>query len=306
MDEHNLRKARRASRATPDTHYYFPAANSEYVIARLQAAQADQAGLALVDGEPGLGKTLTALRFLESMPESVNRVFLPLGRYTNPREFYQAILFDLGDEYQGLGEQESRLAVADRFLRSLSDGKSTILVVDEAHHLSTNLLEELRLLDNLESHSSKAVFTVLLGLPSLRRHLARPELAAFSQRIAVRSQLEPLSESEATQYVRHHLRLAGVDAQATITAEAFALLCTSCQGVPRLLNQAATLAFTFTEQAGETLVDVEAVLEALNSLGLYIESQSPEPDPDLPTDSRRTQPGAGSAAKRKPGKRRSA
>ncbi|MCZ2341744.1 MAG: AAA family ATPase [Bacteroidales bacterium] len=304
MDAFNLCNARRVFRPTPDTHCYFPAVGAEQTITHLLAAQADQAGLAIVDGEPGLGKTLSALRFLERLPATANRVFLPLGRYATPHEFYQAILFDLGEDYHGLSEQESRLLVADHFLRQLSAGNSTILIMDEAHHLSTELLEEIRLLDNLESHSSKAVFTVLLSLPSLRRRLAQPGLAAFSQRIAVRCRLEPLSEEETAHYLHHHLELVGADRYAVMSEEARTILGTSCRGVPRLINQAMTLALTLTEQAGESIVDVEAVLEALLCLGLSTDPVTPDPEPDLSAGPRR--PATGAGGKRKTTKRRSA
>lgn len=304
MDALNLRNARRAFRSTPDAHYYFPAANTESVISRLLAAQADQAGLAIVDGEPGLGKTLSALRFLELLPSNTNPILLPMGRYASPHEFYQAILFDLGENYQGLSPQESRLVVADRLLSRLSAGNSTILIVDEAHHLSPELLEEIRLLGNLESQSRKAVFTVLLSLPSLRRRLARPELSAFSQRIAVRCHLEPLCAEELAQYVRHHLSMAGTDVETTMSEEAFAIICENCRGIPRLLNQIVALSLTLTEQAAEPIVDVEAVLEALNCLGINTEPVTPEPDPVQPPSSRRTP--TSSSGKRKTNKRRSA
>lgn len=300
MDVQTFPPSRRPFLPTPDTSLYFPSANSEAAIAHLKAGYDDQAGLALIDGEPGVGKTLTVLRFLETLPDETPRVMLPMGRFASARELYQAILFDLGAAYHGLGEQELRLAVAEQWLAALADGRSSVLVIDEAHHLSGDLLEEIRLLGNLESRTAKAAFVVLVAQPSLRSRLSHPEFAGVSQRIAVRGRIEPLPPHEAAAYLAHRLRASGKNPDQILTDEASELLATGCRGVPRLLNQAANLAFTLASQAGESTVDVEAALESLATLGIAVE----EPETELPTP--KPLPTRSPAAKRKPGKRRSA
>ena len=121
----------------------------------------------------------------------------------------QAILFDLSLPYEGRGEQEMRLALTDHLLRGYEQGHGTILILDEAQHLTPDLLEELRLLGNLEARSGKALQVVLVGQPALLTTLRRPELAALWQRLTIRAEVEPLALQEAADYLLHHVRIAG-------------------------------------------------------------------------------------------------
>lgn len=299
--------SRRPFRPTPDTDLYYPAPSHEAAVRTLTEALVDHSGVALVDGDPGTGKTLAVLRFLSTLAEAVPTVLIPTPRFARPADFFQAILFDLGVKYQGLSEQELRLAVADQLLGGLAAGAPpTVVVVDEAQHLSPEILEEVRLLGNLESRSAKAAFVVLCGLPALRATLARPDLAGLSQRISARCRVEPLSAEDAAAFVRHQLEAAGGDPAELTTDEAVELLTTQCHGLPRLLNQAASLAFALSGAAGEPTVDAEPVLEALVRLGLAeavteVPDVIPVPEPEVETADRQPR-----VAKAKGRKRRAA
>src|SRR5205085_823465 len=122
-------------------------------------------------------------------------------------------------------------------LKSYGQGKPTVLLADEAHHLSADLLEELRLLGNLEARGGKALQVVLAGLPSLADQLKSPGLAALRQRLVTKVQLEPLPLHEAADYLLHHLRAAGARPDDVLAPDALGLLARSTLGVPRLLNQ---------------------------------------------------------------------
>jgi type II secretory pathway predicted ATPase ExeA len=156
-------------------------------------------------------------------------------------------------------------------------------VIDEAHHLSPDLLEELRLLGNLEGHGGKAVQVVLVGLTDLLNTLQYPELAAFRQRISIRSHLEPLSLEESADYLLAHLRAAGGRAERIFGMEALELLARQTGGIPRLLNQAGHLCLRLAAENGVSEVDVEVALEALAALGLA--------EPEMPD--RESSPGEG-------------
>jgi type II secretory pathway predicted ATPase ExeA len=185
-------------------------------------------------------------------------------------DLFQAILYDLGMAYEGRGEQELRLALTDRLLADFGDGRRTILVVDEAHHLPADLLEELRLLGNLETPRGRAVQTILIAQPSILETLRRPDLRALAQRLTVKAELGPLCAEEAADYVLHHLRMAGARPEALIDDEALSLLARGSGGVPRVLNQAAHLALVLTFEAGAGRVEAEGVLEAFGRLGLEV------------------------------------
>jgi type II secretory pathway predicted ATPase ExeA len=182
----------------------------------------------------------------------------------------QSLLFDLGLPHEGRSEQQVRLALTDHLLQNFRNSGPTVFLIDEAQHLSADLLEELRLLGNLEAPSGKAVQVVLVGQTSLLETLRRPELASLRQRAAVRVELEPMEVQEAADYLLHHLRVAGGKPEAIITDEAVELLANATRGVPRLLNQAANQALRLTEEGEAEQVDVESVLEALEMLGLPV------------------------------------
>jgi type II secretory pathway predicted ATPase ExeA len=224
--------------------------------------------LLVLTGSPGSGKTLLGHSLVERLGPEVQPLFLTNGHVRDRIGLFQAILFDLGLPYEGKAEQELRLVVTNHLLQAFTAGRPTVLIVDEAHHLSPDLLEELRLFGNLEGRSGKALQVVFLGQPTFLDVLKRPELAAFRQRLAVRAELQPLGVQEAADYLLHHVRSAGGKPARVFSDEALELLARATGGVPRLLNQAAHQAMTLAAEAGAGEVDVEAALEALNQLGL--------------------------------------
>jgi type II secretory pathway predicted ATPase ExeA len=264
----------RPFRTTPDTAHYYPATVHERAVGRILRALQDQEGMILLTAEPGLGKTLLGHVVLERLGEAVASAFLTNGHVGNRLGLLQAILYELGLPHEGRGEQDARLALTELLLKTYTAGRRTILIVDEAHHLSAELLEELRMLGNLEAGNGKALQVLLVAQPSIADVLGLPQLAALRQRLAVRAWLEPLGIEEAADFMLHQLRLAGGRPEKLIAEEAVALLAQATQGVPRLLNQAAHQAFLLSHEAGAAQVDVEAAMEALAALGLDAEETS--------------------------------
>jgi type II secretory pathway predicted ATPase ExeA len=261
--------------ATPDSAFYYPATSHEHALARLLQGLADGEGVLVLTGQPGTGKTLLCHCLLERLVPSVSTAFLTNSHLTDRPSLLQAILYELSLPYQDRTEQEMRLALTDHFLSTFAAGRRSLLLVDEAHHLAPDLLEELRLLGNLEARSGKALQVVLLGQPGLLDTLQDTDLASLRQRITVRVRLEPLPLQEAADYLLHHLRVAGGRPERIMADEALEMLARGTRGIPRLLNQAAHQAFHLTSEAGAGQVDVEAVLEALSLLGL----EEPATDP---------------------------
>jgi type II secretory pathway predicted ATPase ExeA len=254
--------------ATPDPARYYPATSHERAIARLLGGLEDGEGVMVLTGAPGTGKTLVCHCLLERLGAHVKVSFLPNSHVGSRAGLLQGILFDLGLPYEGRGEQEMRLTLTDHLLRTYQERRSTLLILDEAQHLTPDLLEELRLLGNLEASSGKALQVILVAQPALLDTLRRPELTALWQRVAVRTELEPLAMQEAADYLLHHVRVAGGRPERLFADEALELLARQTRGVPRLLNQAAHQALNLTAEAGAAQVDAEAALEALAMLGL--------------------------------------
>ena len=255
-------------RPAVDPAAYFGAPSHEAALSALAAAFARREPAVLIDGPAGVGKSLVARKWLDDLLPDVPRALLPNAYAERPADLLQAILFDLGKPYQGLSEQELRLAVTGHLLDAAAGGFPTVLVIDEAQHLSLAALEELRLLGNLEVRQGAAAFAVLVAQPMLRDALRRPAYALFADRVAVRCALDPLSPEESADYLRHQISAAGGDPAKVFDDDAVALIAAACGGFPRVLNRAAGLAFELGAGAGAEVVELEAALEALGRLGI--------------------------------------
>ena len=285
-------------RPAVDAAAYFPAASHEAALAALAAAFARREPIVLIDGPSGAGKSLVVRKWLDDLLPDVPRVFLPNTHAQRPADLLQAILFDLGKPYQGLSEQELRLAVTAQLLDAAAGGFPTVAVIDEAQNLGAGALEELRLLGNLETRQGAVAFAALAAQPVLRELLHQPACALLSDRIGVRCSIEPLTVEESAAFLRHQVRAAGGEPAKVLDESAIGLLTLACAGIPRVLNRAAGLAFELCAQAEAAVVDVEAVLESLSRLGIT------PPDEDgahdavlLPHPGRSAEPGS-------PGKRK--
>jgi general secretion pathway protein A len=256
--------------ATPDCACYYPATSHERALAHLLQAIQDNEGFGLLVAGPGMGKTLVCHCLLERLGANVLSAFLTNSHFSDRAALLQAILYDLCLPYEGT-EQALRLRLMDFLLNNYSDGKRTVLLVDEAQHLTADILEELRLLGNLESGQGKAFQVILAAQPGILETLDKPDLAAVAQRLAVRERLEPLGLDEAVDYIVHHLRAAGGRPQSIITEDALPLLARGARGIPRLINRALHQALKMADDADLSSVDTEVALEALGLVGLEVE-----------------------------------
>lgn len=288
MNGSHFGMVRRPFRPAVDTASYFPAAAHEAAIAALAAAFARHESIVLLDGPTGVGKSLVARKWLESLPAEVPRAVVPNAHAAKPADLLQAILFDLGQPYEKLSEQELRLAVTGQLLDAAGEFP-TVLLIDEAQHLGPAALEELRLLGNVETRGGSAAFALLVAQPSLRDALARPAYETLAQRIGVRCAIEPFTPEESADYLRHQVRAAGGNPARVYDDSAVSLLAGACGGVARLLNQAAGLAVELAAGGEAELVDSEAAIEALSRLGLEAAEESAGPvvltHPKRPTES---------------------
>jgi type II secretory pathway predicted ATPase ExeA len=268
MYETHFGLRRRPFPATPDTDCYYPATGHEHALAQLAQGLQDQEGVLLLTGPPGTGKTLLGQRLIEQTGHDGAHAFLTNSHVGGPPGLLQAILYDLGQPYQGHSEQELRLALTDVLLKGFADHRPTLLIVDEAQHLTLDLLEELRLLGNLEGPPGRALQVVLLAQEPFREMLHQSVLASLKQRLGAHASLRPFDVHEAADYLVHHLRIAGGQPDAIMTDEALEVIARGAQGLPRLLNRAAHTALRLAHQAGAQAVDAEVALEALEVHGL--------------------------------------
>lgn len=249
----------------PDLAGYFAAPAHEEAISHVVAAlEADEPYVAIV-ADPGLGKTLAGHLVVNRLNDPVT-AFLTNCHCEKRSELLQAILYDFGLPYAGRGEQELRLSLTDFAYQQLSEGRRTLVVIDEAHLLKADLLEEVRLLGNLESPRGRAIQVLLLGLPSLIVTLNAPTLTSLSQRLATRVHLEAFGLKESAEYIAFQINRAGGRTSDLFTDEAIEELAKGCRGIPRLLNQASASALALTRVAELEIVDIEVAMEAVAGL----------------------------------------
>ena len=223
---------------TPDPAFFYGTTRHNEALASLYHGIERRRGFIVVTGEVGTGKTLLArclFRTLKWHKVAFAYIFNPL---LSPLEFLQYAASDMGISpvRKAKGELLSDL---NRFLISQYRQKSTaVLIVDEAQLLTWDLLEEIRLLTNLETEQQKLLQIVLIGQPELDQKLDSQDLRQLKQRIALRCRLEPLSREETGKYIAQRLWLAGVRAkeQAIFEEPAIELVYRYSRGIPRLVN----------------------------------------------------------------------
>ncbi|MED5261335.1 MAG: AAA family ATPase [Myxococcota bacterium] len=220
---------------SPDPRYLFLSGSHREALAHLLYGIEEGEGFIAITGEVGTGKTTLCRTLIERLGSETEVAFLfnPIG---SGLELLQAIAREFGLD----AENATRAELNDRLNRFLlekkSRGQRVLLIVDEAQDLSAETLEEIRLLSNLETSSSKLIQILLLGQPELARKLDSSELRQLRQRIGVRWNLGSLSSRETRDYVRHRLRVAGVSSRHVFSDSALRLVHRRTQGVPRLIN----------------------------------------------------------------------
>lgn len=221
---------------TPDPHFFYLGPRHREALALLRYGVAEGAGFAVLTGEVGAGKTTVCRRLLEELPESVD-VALLLHPPHDEWELVAAVCDELAVPYPREGR--SVKAVVDALNRFLlanhARGRRTALLIDEAQNLPPRVLEQVRLLTNLETATAKLLQVVLVGQPELAAVLARHDLRQLAQRVVARYHLDTLDRAATAAYVRHRLATAGAPAT-LFDGAALRLLHHLTGGVPRRIN----------------------------------------------------------------------
>jgi len=228
----------------PDPRYLFMSERHREALAHLLYGLGGGGGFVLLTGEVGAGKTTVCRCFLEQVPASCRVAYI-----FNPRlsvlELLQSVCQEFGVALPGAdgGNGPHPLSVKGHIdplnaflLQAHAEGRQCVLVIDEAQNLSADVLEQLRLLTNLETHERKLLQIVLIGQPELRDQLARPELEQLAQRVIARYHLGALSAAETAAYVAHRLAVAGHSGPLPFDRAALARIHTLTAGVPRRIN----------------------------------------------------------------------
>ena len=247
----------------PDPHYFFMSEGHREALAHFVYGIRSDGGFVLLTGEVGTGKTTVCRCLIEQMRENVEIAII-----LNPRLTVEELLATICDEFgisyaEGAGSIKRFVSRINDYLLDLhAKGKRAILILEEAQNLSLEVLEQIRLLTNLETNQRKLLQIIMIGQPELKEMLSRPELRQLSQRITARYHLGPLSKEELRPYIDHRLSVAGLTRGRLFPDATLRRLFRLTGGVPRLINVICDRALTGAFAQGKELVDPKTLTTA--------------------------------------------
>ena len=223
-------------RITPHTDFFFDGANRGATLDALIYAITHDEGIVKVSGEVGSGKTMLCRVLMERLPDTVTIVYL-----ANPSLSRDDILYAIADELRLEIPDNARTsavmrALQDQLIKSYGEGRQVVVLIDEAHAMPAETLEEIRLLSNLESNHSKLLQLVLFGQPELNDILSRPDMRQLKERITHNFGLEPLVRDDIANYLDFRMRAAGYRGPAIFSLPALKLIAQSSLGLTRRIN----------------------------------------------------------------------
>ena len=253
---------------TPDPAFLFLTTAHREALAGLTYSILSRKGFVVLTGDAGTGKTTLLTRIFQSVPSTRVRFSVVLNPTLTPAEFLELSLLDFGIT-EIPASKAQRLVLLQQFLVDThKKGQVAVLVVDEAHKLPPDVLEEIRLLSNFELADSKLLQIVLAGQTELCDVLNRQDMRQLKQRVAMRLVIHPLSPIGVEHYIQHRWQKAGAKQPHPFEPEAVSRIAQFSNGIPRLVNALCDNALMLAYAEGKTIISIEHVLEVAKDLDL--------------------------------------
>lgn len=250
----------------PDPRYLYLSERHKEALAHLMYGVRGQGGFIVITGEVGTGKTTVSRCFIENAPAHVD-IALILNPRLSARELLSAICDELGIAHPGGASIKQMVDLINQdLLKAHAAGRHKVLLIDEAQNLSADVLEQLRLLTNLETAEKKLLQIVLLGQPELQQKLALPQLRQLNQRVTARYHLDAISRGELPAYLSYRLGVAGIRGD-VFSPSAVRKLYRLSHGIPRLINLISDRALLGAYAEGEHEVAAAHIRQAAREVG---------------------------------------
>ena len=268
---------------TPDPKYLYRSESHANAFELLQYALDRREGFVVITGDIGTGKTTLCRALLEQTDRKTFTALL-LNPFLSEEDLLKAVLQDLGvlsrstesDAVRRASKQDLINTLHDFLLSLIPLGARAVLIIDEAQNLPLPILEQIRILSNLETDKEKLLQIILVGQLNLVPLLRSPELRQLDQRVSIRYQLKPLAHDEVAAYVSHRLAIANGSRTVTFTPKAMELVHQYSGGIPRLINLLCDRALLGGYSAQTTRIEADVVEAAAE--GLDLRAIAPEPE----------------------------
>jgi general secretion pathway protein A len=257
---------------TPDPKYLYLSPRHTEAFAHLEFGRRERGGFIVITGEVGTGKTTLARYFLSRLDPRTATAFV-LYPALSAAELLRSILDDLHVPAAGTSLKDSVDALHRFLLQARAEGRDVVLLIDEAQDLSAEVLEQVRLISNLETDTEKLITIILMGQSELHEMLSRRELRQLAQRITARYHLAPLDEAATADYIRHRLEVAGGAGKVGFTRGALTAVHRLSGGIPRLINLVCDRALLGGYVKGTRTIDAGTVRRAARE----VRGQVPSP-----------------------------
>lgn len=252
---------------SPDPKFFFPAESHGEALASLRYGINDKKGFILILGEAGIGKTTLLHHLMNTLDSSVKPIYFPQSQ-SHFEQMLSEMLVQL-ELSPGLKTKGSMIhELYNALIGCLKRDETVAVIIDEAQNIGLDVIEEVRLLANLETSTSKLLQIVLVGQPELREKLRSEVIRQIKQRIVIVSQIKPLSEKEALLYIDHRLQIAGSGAMKVFTDEALSLICQSAKGIPLALNILCSNALSVGCALAEKKISLKTVKKVRREKGI--------------------------------------
>ena len=246
---------------TPDPRFIYLSPGHQEAFEHMLYGVEEKKGFILISGDIGAGKTTLTRLLLDRLDDTV-KVALIFNTFLNEIELLKAINREFGLPAEE-SSRESLIQSLNLFLiETARAGGNAVLILDEAQNLSVPVLEQVRMLSNLETDDQKLIQIVLVGQPELARTLDRPDLAQLNQRITVRCQLAPLNLEDTTRYIHHRLSVAGPQGLAGFEPKTYQFIHRFSEGVPRRINALCDRALLVAYGAGSHRIQPDYIRQA--------------------------------------------